>query len=308
MKILKTKALITVLVSLFTVLMTNVASAEDYTVKVADDVYRYGNPNIGYFSMFVVTDEGVIVIEPINTEHSKAMLSAIKRITDKPVRYLLHSHNHWDHSKGGEVFREQGATIVVHAEAAEWMKVNPHSDLTLPDLVWSGEKKSIALGGKTIELHYMGLNHGLGMTVFLLPKEKIIYIADIVTPNRLPFSIADFNIKELLRTLTQLEKMNFTKAVYSHTYAKEPIGTMSDVIQTREFFEDLQTEIIAEFKKGTSFYQIPSTLKLPKYEHWGFYKEWLPINVWNTMFQMEMGSFPWRSTQSYGEQANEPKY
>ena len=301
MKKLNTKSLLVALVTIFASLVMNAAEAEEYTWKVADDVYRYGNPNFGYFSMFVVTDEGVIVIEPINTEHSKSMLKAIKKITNKPVRYLLHSHNHWDHSKGGKVFRDQGAKIVAHAEAIEWMKANPHPDLVLPDQVWSGMRKNIVLGNKTIELHYMGLNHGLGMTAFLLPKEKVVYIADIVTPNRLPFSIADFNIKESLRTLAQLEKMNFKKAVYSHTHAKDPIGNMSDVTQTREFFEDLQAEIIAEFKNGTSFYQMPNTLKLPKYQHWDFYKEWLPINVWNMMFQMEMGPFPWRPSHAHVE-------
>lgn len=294
MKRFNTKSLLVALVTIFATLVVNAAVAEGQTWKVADGVYKYGDPNLGYFSMFVVTDEGVIVIEPVNTAHSKDMLKAIKKVTDKPIRYLLHSHNHWDHSKGGKVFRDQGAKIVAHAEAVAWMKDNPHPDLVLPDQVWTGLRKNIVLGDKTIELHYMGVNHGLGMTVFLLPKEKVVYIADLVTPNRMPFSIADYNIKESSRTLLQIEKMNFKKAIYSHSHAKEPIGNMSDVTQTREFFEDLQAEIVAEFKNGTSFYQMPSTLKLPKYQHWDFYNEWLPINVWKMMFHMEMGPFPWR--------------
>ena len=301
MKMTSTNGLLVVLVTIFTQLMMNTAVAEEHVWKVADGVYRYGNPNYGYFSMFVVTDEGVIAIDPMNTEHSKGMLKAIRNVTSKPVRYLLHSHNHWDHAKGGQVFRDQGAKIIAHKEAVEWMKDNPHPELVLPDEVWTGMRKNIVLGGEVIELHYLGMNHGLGMTVFLLPKNKIAYIADIVTPNRMLFSIADFNIKEWTRTLTELEKMDFQQAVYSHTHAKEAIGTKKDVTQTREFIEDLQAAIIAEFKQGTSFYEMPSTLKLPKYEHWDFYNEWLPINVWNMMFQMEMGPFPWRPDTMHDE-------
>jgi glyoxylase-like metal-dependent hydrolase (beta-lactamase superfamily II) len=52
--------------------------------------------------MFVITEEGVIVVEPISTQHSKGLFTAIRNVTEKPVRYLLHSHNHWDHSKGGQ--------------------------------------------------------------------------------------------------------------------------------------------------------------------------------------------------------------
>lgn len=192
MKKFNTKTLFVLLAAIFATLMMNAAVAEDHTWKVSDGVYKYGDPKLGYFSMFVVTDEGVIAIEPINTAHSKGMLKAIKAVTNKPVRYLLHSHNHWDHSKGGKVFRDQGAKIVAHAEAVAWMKDNPHPDLVLPDQVWTGMRKHIVLGDKTIELHYMGMNHGLGMTVFLLPKEKVVYIADLVTPNRMPFSNSRF--------------------------------------------------------------------------------------------------------------------
>ena len=134
MKMINIKSLLVIIIAtIFTQLMMNSAVAEEHVWKVVDGVYRYGNPNHGYFSMFVITDDGVIAIEPMNTEHAKGMLKAIRNVTNKPVRYLLHSHNHWDHSKGGQVFRDQGAKIVAHAEAVEWMKDNPHPDLVLPD-------------------------------------------------------------------------------------------------------------------------------------------------------------------------------
>jgi glyoxylase-like metal-dependent hydrolase (beta-lactamase superfamily II) len=295
MKMPNVKRLFVVITAIFsTLLMMNTAFAQEHVWKVADGVYRYG-PGDGYYSMFVVTDVGVIAIEPVNIKHSQGLLKAIRSVTEKPVRYLLHSHNHWDHSKGGQVFRDQGAKIVAHEEAYEWMKANRHTDLALPDETWTGNRKDIILGGKTIELHYMGMSHGLGMTVFLLPKEKIAYIADIVTPNRILFTIVpDFNIKEWMRTLTEVEKLDFQTAIYSHSQAKEPFGSKTEVTQTREFIEELQAAIVAEFKKGTPFLKIPSTVKLPKYEHWAMYNEWLPLNVWRVMLDMHMGPFPWR--------------
>ena len=294
------KRLFVVITTIFsTLLMMNTAFAQEHVWKVADGVYRYG-PGDGYYSMFVVTDVGVIAIEPVNIKHSQGLLKAIRSVTEKPVRYLLHSHNHWDHSKGGQVFRDQGAKIVAHEEAYEWMKANRHTDLALPDETWTGNRKDIILGGKTIELHYMGMSHGLGMTVFLLPKEKIAYIADIVTPNRILFTIVpDFNIKEWMRTLTEVEKLDFQTAIYSHSQAKEPFGSKTEVTQTREFIEELQAAIVAEFKKGTPFLKIPSTVKLPKYEHWAMYNEWLPLNVWRVMLDMHMGPFPWRPDHAY---------
>ena len=141
------------------------AAAAEVTSKVADGIYLYA-PGDGYTSMFVVTDEGVVAIEPANIEHSKGMLDAIGAVTDKPVRYLLHSHNHWDHSRGGQVFRDAGAKVLAHKEAYDWMKANPHPDMMLPDEGWNGKRKDLTLGNTTIEMHYVGMSHGLGMTVF----------------------------------------------------------------------------------------------------------------------------------------------
>ncbi len=89
------------------------ALAVEHTTKVADGVYSYA-PGDGYASMFVVTSDGVVAIEPVHTKHAKGLLDAIRSVTDKPVRYLLHSHNHWDHSSGGQVFRDADAKILAH--------------------------------------------------------------------------------------------------------------------------------------------------------------------------------------------------
>ncbi|MCH7679429.1 MBL fold metallo-hydrolase, partial [candidate division KSB1 bacterium] len=188
----------------------------DHVARIAGDVYSYG-PGNEYFSMFVVTSEGVIAIESVNTEHATGLLQAIRKVTDQPVKYMLHSHNHWDHASGGQVFKDAGATTLAHIEAFEWMKANTGRDMAVPDESWSGTRKDITLGGTTIELHYLGMNHGLGMTVFRLPEQKVVYIADIVTPERVLFSIVpDFNIREWERSLEEILKLDFDKAVYSH--------------------------------------------------------------------------------------------
>ncbi len=270
------------------------AQAQSNVVQVADGVYAF-DPLDGYNSMFVVTDDGVIAIESVNSRHAAAMLEAIRSVTDQPVKYLLHSHNHWDHANGGKVFREAGAKLVAHEEAVAWMVANPNPDLAIPDESWSGAKTEITLGGRTVELHYLGMNHGLGMTVFLLPEEKVAYIADIVTPNRVMFAIVpDFNIKEWVRSLKEVEALDFDKAVYSHSESGSPIGTKKDVTLTSDYIADLQAAIGAEFQKGTGFTNIASAVKLPKYKDWVGYDQWLELNVWRVMLEMWMGPFPWR--------------
>jgi glyoxylase-like metal-dependent hydrolase (beta-lactamase superfamily II) len=270
------------------------AAAAEQASMVTDSIYRFA-PGDGYTSMFVVTADGVIAIEPVNTKHAEGMVAAIKSVTDQPIRYLLHSHNHWDHSAGGKVFRDAGAKILAHKEAYDWLKANPRSDIALPDESWDGKRKDIKLGNTTVEMHYVGMSHGLGMTVFRVAEQKIAYIADIVTPKRVLFSIVpDFNINEWKRALTEVEALDFDTAIFSHPGDDGAVGSKADVVANREYIEDLQGAIVAEFKKGKGFTEIPQLVKLPKYENWAMYEEWLPLNVWRVMLDMHMGPFPWR--------------
>ncbi len=274
-------------------LATPAFAAGTGVTEVAENVYVF-DPGDHYNSMFIVTDEGVIGIESVSSQHAAGMLDAIKSVTDQPVKYLLQSHNHWDHASGGGVFREAGANIVAHEKAAEWLAANPGRDTVQPDDVWSGARRDITLGGTTVELHYMGLNHGLGMTIFRLPEERIVYIADLVTPNRVMFAIVpDFNISEWLRTLGEIEALEFETAVFSHSESGSPIGSKSDVADTRHFIQDLQGAVFAEFGKGTDPFAIPSAVKLDKYADWVGYDQWLEMNVWRIMSDMWLGPYPW---------------
>ena len=271
----------------------------DHTAKITDGVYSYG-PGDGYISLFLVTSKGVIAIESVSTQHAKGLIQAIKEVTDQPIKLLLHSHNHCDHSNGGQVFKNAGATTIAHVEAYNWMKANVGSDMVVPDEYWEGNRKDIKLGDTTIELHYMGMNHGLGMTIFRLPKQKTAYIADLVTPNRVMFSIVpDFNIREWERTLEEILKLDFDKAIFSHNEKTAPLqgGTKQDVVDGLQYIRDLRSAIYAEFKKGTNPMMVPSTVRLDKYKDWAMYDQWLQMNAWRVMLDDWMGPFPWRPDQ-----------
>lgn len=269
----------------------------DHTARIAEGVYSYG-PGDGYFSMFAVTGEGVIVFESVNTEHATGLLRAIREVTDEPVRFMLHSHNHWDHASGGQVFSDAGAITLAHVEAYEWMQANTGRDMAVPDESWSGTRRDITLGGTTVELHYLGMNHGLGMTVFLLPEQRVAYIADLVTPDRVLFTIVpDFNIREWERSLEEILQLDFDSAVYSHSNKPDALrgGTKQDVTDNLQFIRDLRAAIYAEFEKGTNPMMVPGIVQLPEYQDWAMYDEWLEMNAWRLLLDDWMGPFPWRA-------------
>ena len=244
--------------------------------------------------MFVVTGEGVIAVESVNTQHSKGFLEAIRQITDQPVKYMLHSHNHWDHGSGGQVFQDAGAKTLAHADAYEWMKAHTGPDMSVPSESWSGDRKDLTLGGTSVELHHLGLGHGLGMTAFLLPEQKVVYVADLVTPNRVLFTIVpDFNIRQWERSLEEILNLGFERAIFSHNQKTDPLrgGTKQDVADTLQFIRDLRGAIYAELKKGTNPFMVPGSVRLPQYKDWVGYDQWLEMNAWRIMMDDWMGPY-----------------
>ena len=273
--------------------------AQADTHEIAPGVYSFTpGGGEGYHSMFVVTEDGVAAFETVNSKHAGEMLKEIRAITDKPIKYALHSHNHWDHASGGKVMQEAGAQTVMHSLAAEWLAANPGRDTSTPDIIWDGARHDVLLGDVTIQLHYLGLNHGLGMTVFVIPERRVAYIGDLVTPNRVMFSIVpDFNIGEWERTLGEIQTLDFDIAVCSHNDlpADEAIKgcTMEHVAEEQAFIKDLRNAIFAEFEKGTPPFKIPSVVELPQYAHWNHYEDWLALNAQRLLLDLWMGPYPW---------------
>ncbi len=255
-------------------------------VQVTEDIYSFGT-TMGSFSLVMVTDDGIIIGDPVNQNHSEIMLKAIRTITDQPIKYVIYSHNHWDHSGGGQVFKNEGATILSHVDSRDWLLENPNPNVVVADEVWEGNLKEIVLGGKTLELHHFGPSHGEGMTVFYLPDEKTIFIVDIVTPKRIAFTIMpDFTPKGWEQTLIEVEKLDFDTAMFGH---KKPYGPAFEVTEVREYLQDLRAEIFSMMEQGVNPFMIPSTIELPKYQDWEFYDEWLEMNAWRVFLEPHMG-------------------
>ena len=95
-----------------TMLVASAAFAQDAKREISNisgDLYRFKN-NFHY-SVFLVTSEGIIATDPINADAAKWLKAELAKRFDKPVKYVIYSHDHADHSSGGEVFADT-ATIV----------------------------------------------------------------------------------------------------------------------------------------------------------------------------------------------------
>src|ERR1043166_3432376 len=158
------------------------------TTKVdgTDNVYVFRNGN--HQAMFVVTKDGVIATDPVaygRPNGGQQYVDEIKKVTDKPIKFLVYSHHHYDHIAGGKAFKDAGARIIAHKNAMVHLKPLADPSTPLPDES-IGNKKVIKLGGTTLELLYLGPNHSDSNLVIRLPREKIIFVVDTIPVGSFP--------------------------------------------------------------------------------------------------------------------------
>jgi glyoxylase-like metal-dependent hydrolase (beta-lactamase superfamily II) len=164
------------------------------TEKVSDGVlYVRGGT---HHSVAVEFSDHVAVIEaPLNEQRSLAVIAEVKKqIPNKPIRYLINTHHHFDHSGGLRTYVDEGATIITHqVNRAFYEKVLSEPRTLDPDRLAQSKKKPVVEafndkkvlsdGTRSLELHLIqGNPHHDGIIMAYLPKERILIEVDVYTP------------------------------------------------------------------------------------------------------------------------------
>jgi glyoxylase-like metal-dependent hydrolase (beta-lactamase superfamily II) len=245
-------------------------------------IYRY----MGHQSMFVVTPKGVIATDPIaryRPEAATTYLAEIKKVTDQPVKYVIYSHAHYDHIAGAKPFKDQGARIVAHKNAKTRFEALKKAGALLDSVVMPDEtvdtKKTITLGGTTLELHYVGRNHSDSSLVMRLPKEKLIFVVDFIPIEGVQFRNIPDNASplEYEESIKKVAAMDFERMIPGHPGPGGRLGTKQDVQDLLTFLQDASAAVKTEAQAGKCWDAVEKELKLPKYESWPGYQANLPF-------------------------------
>jgi len=201
--------------------------------------------------MFVVTPAGVIVTDPISygrPQAAKTYLDEIRKVTQAPIKYLIYSHHHYDHAAGGKVFKDAGAVVIAHRRAKERLAALKYPDVVVPDEAVD-QKRTIKLGGTTLELVYTGRNHSDSSLVMFLPKEKIIFAVDFNSLGAVPSRLA----------------INDSYPVEWEAGPNGRLGTRQDMEQQLAFMTELSAEVKKASDAGKCFDPATKEVRLPQY-------------------------------------------
>jgi glyoxylase-like metal-dependent hydrolase (beta-lactamase superfamily II) len=255
------------------------------TTELAPGLYTFGN--FAARSIFVVGDDGVIATDPVSADFAKDMRAAIRAVTKQPVKYVVYSHQHWDHVSGGQVFKDEGANFISHENCVKHFTNKPNPAIVTPDQTVKGGE-TVAVKGKTLRLMYFGRNHGDCMLVMQLDGTDVLYVNDLVTPYSLGLGfMPDYDPTEWARTLRELEaRTDWTRMVGGHGIA---FGGRDAVTLRRKFLEQLMAAVKPEFDKGRSAEDISATIDLPEFRDVRGYKEQIGRAAERIYHYYEMG-------------------
>jgi cyclase len=275
------------------------ADAPDFTLKqIGQGVYAAISPDhskAGSNAGFIVGSDGVLVVDSFETtDAAKELLAEIRKVTSLPIRYVVNTHYHLDHTGGNAVFADAGATIVAQRNVYAWLRTenlkffgpSPTPEqkarvesLALPDIVYS-DAVDLHLGARVIQVHYM-LGHTGGDSVVIVPDANVVFGGDLIWQKHLP-NLIDASTRPWTQTLDKLLQ-DHPSATYVPGHGD--LATPADVSDFRDYLFTLRTDVAKAQNDGKSGQELVGTVTAmlkKKYGQWGFFDHFVSHNIQQT--------------------------
>src|SRR5437762_2129633 len=155
--------------------------------KVKDDLYMISGEG-GNVAVYVTT-EGVVLVDDMFDRNHADILAQVKSVTDKPLKYVLNTHQHDDHA-GGDLKMLPIAEVIAHKNARAnlvhikqpYYEDTPGTPIGLPRITFSDEA-SVFLGGKEVRAVHFGRGHTNGDAFIYFPELSVIHTGDMFVAN-----------------------------------------------------------------------------------------------------------------------------
>ncbi|HET7536399.1 MAG TPA: MBL fold metallo-hydrolase [Candidatus Didemnitutus sp.] len=241
----------TVAVASLLLAVTTFADSPAKVPAIAPDVYFYeGNNSLGHCNNgWVVFDDYVLVVDANFPSGARIALPELRTTTDKPIRFVVDTHFHPDHSFGNRLWAMEGALPVAHATTREIVeKTGPSrweasarmrpdvaaSSLQLPALTYTAAM-TFDDGRHCVELHWFGVAHTRGDTLVWLPKEKILFTGDVCVNGPHNY-VADGDLAGWIKVLDAAKTLGAEKVCPGHG----PMGGPEIIADQQAYFIELR--------------------------------------------------------------------
>ncbi len=275
-----------------------VAQAQDLPPnikKIKDGIYVYVGDKFNSNCGIVITQEGVVLIDSgHNPTDSRVILEAVKKISPLPIRFLIDTEPHPDHTTGHFVFSPP-TTIIAHEGATQSMigreKETPGRIEKLagtspamrkalegyrfvPPQVEYRDKMTLRVGERTFELLYLKGVHSEADTAVWLPAERVLFSASGIVVDQVNILRPFVTIPDILAASKMMKALKPEVVVPGHG---QP-GTTKIFDDTEKYYALLVERVGKLVKEGKSLDEIKKEVRMPEYAQWAS-QERFPTNV-----------------------------
>ena len=287
-----------VLAAIISLLLVRSIEAQDLgpqIKKFKDGIYVYVGKELNSNCGIVLTQEGVILIDSgHNPTDSRAILAAVKKLTSLPIRFLIDTEPHPDHTTCHFVFSPP-AVVIAHEGATESMKnrerespdriqklaaVSPEMRAALegyrfvaPQIEYR-QKTTLNMGERTFELMYLKGVHSEADTAIWLPKERVLFSASAAVVNQYNILRPIVTIPDILAALKMMKGLNPEFVIPGHGTP----GTVKIFEDTERYYGLLIDRVGKMEREGKSLDEIKKELRMPEYDSWAS-KDRIPSNI-----------------------------
>lgn len=186
-------------------------------VKVRDDIYVIHNEYVPGNVTALITNEGVILVDDkFEVDHDN-IVAMLNTVTNQPIKYVINTHYHGDHSGGNAKLQDGGTLAVASAQArARMVAANQPGQ---PDITVQ-PRGTLVLGGKMAEIYWFGRAHTDGDVVVLFPEQRVLAAGDMFTVGEGTPQLIDYagggSAKEWTATVQQVLGLDFDTVVPGH--------------------------------------------------------------------------------------------
>lgn len=258
------------------------------TEQLADGLYAFRQG--AYRSLFLVSDEGVIVTDPVSPKFARAFRDEIAKVTDRPVRYVVYSHSHWDRIGGGRIFKDEGARFVAQERCAENLRETPNPMVIPPDITYA-KTYQVKVGDKALDLHYFGPSLDTCLSVMVVHPAKMLMVVNLAGPPtaNVPWNAAVpdyhlYNILPFFRAVEDLAKREGVETLIGgfittgigkdgKPFLQPSTGPIAALSDQRVFWEKLMTAVKAQLDAGTPPRNIIKKMDLTQFSQYPRYSE-----------------------------------
>lgn len=186
--------------------------------KVKDDLYEIENDG-GNVAVYI-TNEGVILIDDKFDRDHDQIVDLVKSVTNQPIKYVISTHYHEDHSGGNIKMFAQGVEIISTANSRKNILEHKQSNATplvAPARITFDHDMAVVLGGKEVQAHYVGRGHTNGDAVIYFPALKTLHTGDLMSGTS---PLIDYSgggsLVQWSNTLDEAMKMDFDTVIPGH--------------------------------------------------------------------------------------------